>query len=822
MNHQVTFSRSILPTLLVCLCVGFCDTVAAAEKIIKIGKIVIQPRGTYEVREDLVRSQIKYQEGDKFTQQGLARDIKRLYECQYFADIQVDVFPMATGDVRLVYMVQAKVRLQKIVFYGCDQISAKKLKKEMVLEEREVFQEGKLSTDLAAFHKKYEEKGYYGTRIRYYLVDSIRFAKLAQTHREKLSLIDEEESTQLLLDNPEFFGEFKTLLDQPFDSGKVHLVLWIEENKRYLIRGVNLVGAESISLRKLKKTHPLHTSYAFFSGYVSNEQLKQDADQIRKWYWDNGHFDADLKAVSKEFGKTSILRRRQVEIDFVIDEGPAYEISTINFIGNERFTREELERLIKFEVGQVYSKKREKLSLERMRKKYFRLGYLDLNMTTQLDPDPDTNTVIVNFNINEGQPASIRDIYISGNDITKDNVIRRELSVKPGEPGDRGEIDSSKNRLKGLGYFESVETMITDTQDKEWKDLHVRVQEGRTAQIAATASISDADSALFGVELRQSNFDIFGWDNGFRGGGQRIRAAANVGDSQNNYSLSFTEPWLFNRRLRYDLDAWRRFSGVYGSYDKKSTGEQMKLTKKLPFRFWRAYFGHKYEEIKISDVDVDFSPEFIAHEEGISRVSAFLGGLIRDSRNDSIFPSSGSRVQFTGEYQSDAIGSYTDLYKLNLRADKYFPIFKDSVIRFSGRAGQVNQFHGETDARIFDRYYAGGIGSVRGFKSRDIGPVDPMNGEPIAGKSIMVYSTEVLKPLFEEMLYGAVWVDAGNVWAGSWDWKFDDLNVGAGFGIRIRMPIGATLSLDYGWPLATQQEHLDGDPEFHFNLGYSF
>ena len=147
------------------------------------------------------------------------------------------------------------------------------------------------------------------------------------------------------------------------------------------------------------------------------------------------------------------------------------------------------------------------------------------------------------------------------------------------------------------------------------------------------------------------------------------------------------------------------------------------------------------------------------------------------------------------------------------------PRWKRILLKLSGEIGQVNRLAGK-DVRVFDRFFAGGLGTVRGFESRSLGPRDSRNFEAIGGQSLILLSTELVQPVVEGKLYTVVFADAGNVWAGAWDWQVDDLNVGVGVGLRVVLPVG-TIVLDYGWPVRRTEDWLDTSGRVHFNIGYN-
>ena len=202
-------------------------------------------------------------------------------------------------------------------------------------------------------------------------------------------------------------------------------------------------------------------------------------------------------------------------------------------------------------------------------------------------------------------------------------------------------------------------------------------------------------------------------------------------------------------------------------------------------------------------------------------------GFVRDHRNKAVMPSSGSRININGEFQAEALGSYSTLYKLKLGGEKYWPVFKRSIFKLSAEMSQVEKVEG-AEPSIFDRLFAGGAHTIRGFEERSVGPTDrdvnataaDHHDEPVGGRSRFLTTAELNTPLYSEQLYGAVFVDAGNVWMDSWE--FGDMNVGAGVGLRLFVKQLGAVSVDYGWPINRAWDHLEDEGRLHFNLGYNF
>ena len=742
-----------------------------------VNEIIIESTTGQEISEDMVRANIILKKGEQFTPRKLSEDIKRLYKTGYFEDVEARRAVLPDGDLNVIFRITPKPRVANIIFQGNSRLSTRKLRRVLEQKKGEYLNEQLLGKDVRALYELYNGKGYFDTRIE-------------QNVRQRA------------------------------DTNDVHIEYKINETGRFKTRKVRIIGNTVFSdsqLKRMMRTDVKAAGYVLPTGYFSEEQLESDVDRIKGAYWDKGYLDFKVERVDKT--KVGRVKSPKMHLTLHLTEGQPYMVSELTFDGNAIFSDDELRGVTQLAPGKRYNRSNVRDDIRAITNRYKQLGHLDNRIIPRRDPDKRSYTVAVTYVINEGHPSSIRNINIQGNRVTKDHVIRREVRIQPGDPSDTSKIAESRARLLNLGYFETVEVIPASTDEVDKKDLNIIVEEKLTGQFMFGAGFSSADSILGLIEISQSNFDLKNYPS-FRGGGQRFRLRTQIGSDRQDYSLSFTEPWLFDKPLRLDYDAWRRSTSRNRDYDQKSIGTGISLTRKLQRKFWRQSVGYRLELIEISDFDSNFTPAFINDEEGEDLISSVAMSFVRDHRDRAVRTSSGSQLTISGDLQTEAIGSYTNLFKLSISGDKYYPIFKESVVKFSGRLAQVNELGGD-DPKIFDRYFAGGSHSIRGFDEREIGPVDPMNQEPIGGQSLLLASAEFTTPVYRDTVYLALFVDSGNAWDDAFDWNVGELNVGAGTGVRLRLPIG-TIRIDYGWPVVTEQDHLSTSGRLHFDLGFSF
>jgi outer membrane protein insertion porin family len=737
-----------------------------------------------ESLRQLVVGSIQSVPGSAFNQATLSEDVKRLYRLGTFQDVRYEVEEQAGGKVLLIFLVKPTPSVHKIVFEGNASYKTKRLRSLVEHKEDVPLDEAQVAKDRAAVLDRYEERGYHGTAVT---------------------------------------AEFRPV----GDTNTVDIVFKIEEAPRAKLQGVQFVGNAAVEagvLQKTVRTHRQWWRYIFrYRNYYNEPQLALDKDLLRELYLTKGYLDFAVDKVETQY----TADRRWVTLVFRLVEGRPYTVSAVAVeVDGDRFSQRELLPLVTMKSGATYSSTTEQEDLKSLRGKYEPLGFLDLRCLASLDRNVGEQKVAVTYRIREGGPSRIRDITIVGNEVTKDSVVRRELAIHPGDLGDASKIRVSKGRLSQLNYFETVEISPVATQREDLKDLRIQLSEKRTGSLVLGAGFSTEDSVVGYLELTENNFDLnrlfHDWPP--KGGGQRLRLRASLGTQTSDFRVDFTEPWFLQRRLSLNTEIFRS-SREYDDYDQSDMGLGVKLTQPLRPQ-WRMSYGVLFDRVQLDNFDTP--PRIpgsdparydrtLIDEEGSYWGNRFLGGVVRDTRDDFTFPRKGSRFSIEPELVTSLLGSYSDVLRLNTQAKKYISVSRNSVLRLNAEVGVAQKLAGD-EVAIFDRYFAGGAGSLRGFDFREVGPVDVADN-PVGGESRFVGNVEWAYEV-AGVLFIYPFLDVGNVWADSFDFNPGDLNASVGLGMQLKaLPV----RLEYGFPVLTQWDHLDGNGgRFHFNIGWSF
>lgn len=748
-----------------------------------IQKIEVRHVGPPAASEALIRANIRVKEGDVYTRSSIDDDVRSLYNTGYFYNIRVATEPADKG-VSLIYVLQGKPVISEIRFEGNKVYSRKKLLKKVTSKVGEPLDERKLFTDAQEIEKQYQKHGYQRTKVRY-------------------DLNIEE------------------------NAGRGTATFQITEAPKIKIKDVEFEGAEAFSQRKLRKQIKTRRWWMFSwitgSGVLKEEQFTEDKEKLVQFYQNEGYIDFQIKDV--QFDQ---LTEKKMNIRFLVEEGQQYKVGSVNVRGNTNFTSDEILAGIQAEgkkirptmlPGEVFTPKGLTADVDAVRDFYGSKGYVDTWVRPIKQPNVETGTMDLTYDIRDEAKGKsfIEKIDIKGNTKTKDKVIRRELAVSPGETFDMVRVKISKSRLEQMNYFDKVETEVEETSIPNRKNLVIDLEEGNTGHVELGAGFSSIDSLFGFVGYREGNFDLFNPPY-FRGGGQKLRVGATIGLRRKDYQVSFTEPWFLNRKLALGVDLYHsELSYLSDLYDIRQTGGRLSLTKALPYNLIGSV-SYTLENIGLDDVS-DEAPFVIRQEPSNRLVSKVGASLAYDTRNNALMPSRGQRTELLTELAGGPLGAEADFYKWEVRSSWYFPgFFEGHIWEVVGRTGVVEEYGDTERVPLFDRYFLGGVNSLRGFRYRDVGPHDEPSEEPIGGSTFYYGSVEYSLPIIERLRF-AMFYDIGNVYLDPYDFDFGNYSDNWGVGIRLNIPRLGPLRLDYGIPI-THDRFSNGKGKFQFSVGF--
>jgi outer membrane protein insertion porin family len=751
---------------------------ASAQNLPTIKAIEVKHVGPPAASDELVRSNIRVKVGDNLTRTAIDDDVRNLYATGFFYNIRVTQEAKDEG-IKLVYVVQGKLTLTDIRFDGNKELSTSKLRKKVTSKVGDPLDEQKLFSDTQELKKYYQKQGYQKSEVTYEVVPN--------------------EAT-----------------------GRGTVTFKVVEAPKIRVASVDFENATAFPEKKLRKT--IKTRKRWFmswltgSGTLKDEQFEDDKEKLAEFYRENGYIDFEIKDV-----KFDQVTDRKVGIRFDVFEGRQYKTGTVAIKGNSLFSSDDIMARMKMKSGVNFTPGGLTKDIEAVRDFYGEKGFIDTEVNVRKTPNVETGNMDLVYQVEEKDKSYIEKIEIKGNVKTKDKVIRRELAVAPGEIFDMVGVKLSKKRLEGLDYFSKVDTQNEPTDVPNRKNLVVGVEEKNTGNFTVGAGFSSVDSIVGFAEVSQGNFDLFNPPY-FTGGGQKFRLRTQIGTQRQDYQLSFVEPWFLDRKLAFGVDLYHRDLGYLSDiYDQTQTGAKLSLTRALGSDFLIGSVSYTIENIGIDVTDPTRATQTILDEQGHRLVSKVGTSIAYDTRNSTFLPDGGQRTELLTELAGGPFGADTDYFRVELRTAWYFKGFAEGhVLELTGRTGVVQNYGSSDRVPLFDRWYLGGLYSLRGFDYRDVGPKD-VNGEPLGGETYWFGSAEYSIPIVDR-LRAAFFYDAGMVYRSAFRFSQDIYNTGmyndnVGIGLRLNLPIGP-LRLDYGIPINTDPQNKSSG-KFQFGVGYT-
>lgn len=467
----------------------------------------------------------------------------------------------------------------------------------------------------------------------------------------------------------------------------------------------------------------------------------------------------------------------------IVSEGEQYKVGVVGLTGDDIFDEQELRRLVRLRTGEIYSRERVRRDILALTNAYTDQGYAFADATPTVALDDQQRLVSVTYTVRPGSRVYIGRIDIRGNERTRDWVIRRELRVDEGELYSGRKLRRSRQRLTNLDYFEEVKIDTLRRPEQGLIDLEVDVTEKSTGQFTAGLGFSSVETVVFQASVTQRN--LFGR-------GQSITAQGRIGGLTQDFSISFSEPWLFGRPINGGVSVFRRQVN-FQTFDSRRTGFSLTLGRAFG-EFLRGSLTYSFEELDISDLEPG-AADLLQEQEGSSLSSSITPRVVRDSCNSRFNPSQGSLNSF--EIEVAGLGGENRFYKITGDSTWYYPLAYGLTGFVKGRFGIGTGYGGE-DLPASERFFLGGPTTVRGFGFRDIGPQD-LDGNPLGGTSFVQFNIEIGRS-FSRILRLVTFMDVGNVYAQEQKFDLGELRRSVGFGIRFITPVGP-VRMDWGFKL---------------------
>jgi len=739
-----------------------------STKIVK----AVEIKGNKAISTSTIMAKIKTRVGLPYYSQNSRDDIKRLYETGFFADISLELQDIE-GGLKVIFKVEERPIIGEVQIQGNHVVTRALLLQKMKSKVGQYLNLSLLKEDVAALKQEYERRG-----------------------------IPEATVAQGLKKDPA--------------TNKTTIIMTITEGKRVKIKKIYVDENYHFSDNKILTLIKTRPAWFFNAGFFKEDQFDDDLERIKGFYLKNGYLDVKVDY------RIDYDTQKNLYIRITVEEGRQYSVGKITIKGSEKFTEKEVGGALKACLeGGVFSYEALKDDVTNIQGFYFGKGYIFVQVKDSTSLDTSTGKVDISYDIVENEVAYVDRVEIRGNEKTQDKVIRRELRIKPGERFDGDKLKRTKERLYNLGFFEDINYDTEPGTEPNQRNLIVDVKEAKTGSFSFGGGYSSVDQLIGFVEIEQKNFDWRNWKT-FTGAGQDLKLRGEIGSITKNFELNFTEPWTFDYPISSGFDLYQRVHNAdqdvgYG-YSEKRTGGDIRLGKDFT-EYIKGGATYRLEQVHISDVDSTATQDLL-NEVGYNIISSLEFSLTRDTTDNVFNPSRGLVLSGSYEVAGGPLGGDKSFNKFFALASQYFPLFAKGVLQIQARGGYVAPFGDSPTVPIYERFFAGGAETIRGYEERGVGPVDPLSNDPLGGDLLCVANIEYTYPIVD-FLKVAFFIDTGNVWAKPSDFTLGSFKTGFGPGVRIKTPMGP-LKLDYGIPINKTPNNPGRSGQFHFSMSHGF
>ncbi len=728
----------------------------------------IQVKGLQRISAGTVFNYLPVNIGENFSMTKVGPSIRALFKTGFFQDIR-----MEREGSTLVVVVQERPSIAKIIFAGNNDISTEDLQKALEsigLTEGKVFNRLILDKVEQELRRQYFSQGKYGLKI--------------DTEVSRLT------------------------------RNRVGIHINISEGKVAKIKQINVVGNQVFDKETLIDQFQLSTSnwLSFYSkdDQYSKQKLSADLESLRSYYLDRGYINFAIESTQVAITPD----KKGIYITVNVNEGEVFTLEKVKLTGNLIVDPEELIKLVQVGPGEIFSRKNATETSKAISDRLGDEGYAFANVNMVPEIDNDNKTVAMTFFVDPGKRVYVRQINMSGNTKTRDEVLRREMRQMESALASTAKIERSKTRLERLGYFEqvNVETPpVVGAADQI--DVNYSVVEKASGNLLAGIGFSQTQGIVFNANVSQDN--VFGT-------GKRVNLAFNNSDVTTQYSFGYFDPYFTvdGISLGYDV-GYRARDAEEANISNYSTDViNSGFNFGIPLNEYdRLRFNLEFKHTKLNTV-ADSSDEIqqFIDKQGNKFISFSASvGWTHDTLNRALFPSEGGQQRLSALITVP--GSDLEYFKIAYKHQHYFPLSKDFTFRLLGEVAYGDGYGDTDDLPFFEHYFAGGVRSVRGFNDNTLGPRDS-RGRSFGGDSKIVGKAELFFPVpFVEnsrsMRLGAFF-DAGTVSDG---FEIDNLRYSVGLSGEWLSPFGA-LAVSFAIPLNSDDD--DEQQSFQFSFGSGF
>jgi outer membrane protein insertion porin family len=754
-------------------------SLASAQEVI-VSKITVM--GNQRIESAAIANMIRSKSGLVLSRAQVQDDIRAMYASGYFQYIEVNV-DSKTGE--LIFEVQEKKTVVDVKFEGNEEEKVKDLEKQIKLKKFTYLDKGLVQEDADKIKQFYDSKGFY-------------LAEVEPTFVEK-------------------------------DKNQIEVIYKITEYQKVEVRRIDFMGNQKFNSSELKAAMRTREKgfLAFLtqSGKFQEEILAYDRQMLTEVYGQKGYINVKVNGPKIELSPD----RRSLTLTYFIEEGDSYNVGTIS-VGGELLTKTSDDLLEK-----AKTKSQDVADTSKIREDIFALsaiygdeGYAYANVVPNFEFFHDQKKVNITYLVQPGKQVTIREIRVSGNASNRDKVILREMQITEGDLYNATKIRQSKQNLDRLSLFQTVTVSTPKDSTGDYVDIVVQVEEKETGSFNIGAGFNTLES--FQIIGRLEKRSIFGY-------GSDISLNAQIGKLTQIFNLSYSDEHFLDTKWGMNLNLFnigRRFN----NFSLTSTGGTLGFDYPLYTKgLERVRAGLSYSLVNqdLANLRPTVEKLFIG---GLTSSMTF--SLSRDTRNKVVDPSEGTFARVTEEVAGSVFGGDNSFSKTELDARWFFPvlhkkripIISDSVIAFRVNTGYVGPLDDGGKVPLFERYFPGGVFSIRGFQLRSLGPkIRVATSNDVGafatsdfvygGNKQLIFNAEYIFPIIKPAnINGVFFFDMGNAFDNGQSMiTLAGQRQSAGFELRWFSPLGP-LRFAWGFPLdRTEDEKL---LNFDFTFGSLF
>lgn len=724
----------------------------------------VRVRGNLRVETPKILTVVRTVPNAPYNPELVRQDIRAIYNLGYFSDAVVEY----DEEGRITYVVLERPSLRKWELAENDIVKAADAKEKVKIETGEILKEGIAEDGAEQIRALYREKGYYLAQVDFELVQ--------------------------------------------VEGGKnqVDLVYRVDAREKVRIRHIHLPGVDQSEMYAINKNMMMGEesgwSWLTDSGAFKRQELSRDAEWIRVHYLNSGY----ARVVVGEPIVQVTPDLRHIEITIPVEPGRKYNVGEITFTGDSQFSKEKLLETSGVKKGELFKAETIRLAMDDLETLHADEGYAYCVVNPKPKNFTDDGFVDLEFEVRKGDIYTVGRIEATGNDYTRDRIIRREMRIAEGEQYSRTKLRKSDRGLKRLGFFKTAAIAETKRPNEAVVDLNVSVEEQMTGSFTAGAGYSSEENFMFMGSISKNN--VLGY-------GYQLRGDVSFSTVRQSYSITFNNPRLFDSDVFTGMDIYKT-STEYSEYSKESIGFRAKLGTSIA-EDWHVRLTYAWDQSEMFGVCTDEeyaagtcdSPasRLVQEQDGLVITSSLTPMISFDSRDNFMDPLEGVMTSLSIDWAGGPLGGDASYVRMNFDAREHFKLAEVTTLMVRGRVGYITSYGGD-DIPVYERFALGGINTIRGFYNHSIGPED--EDEVIGGNKDFIGNVEYIFPIFPDIkLKGVLFYDTGNAWDEDEHWFSSSLRDSAGYGIRWFSPVGP-LRLEYGKNLHPREGERGAQWEF--------